>query len=253
MILIMNFQKKLLYKSFIFCIIILFTVLKNSVYPAIESGSNNKIADIPLTEIKSASGKNKTLVILISGDAGWTWMHKKIAKILSRNDISIVGLNSLKYFWKRRAPEEAAQDFGRVIQYYKNKWKVKQTILAGYSFGADVLPFIAARLPGDIKEDIRSIVLIGAEPYTDFKIHISSWFEKSEGTYPVLPEVLKLNKIKVLCVCGEKENNSICNKIKKGEARIRILKGGHHFNWNYKALAGIIKEESENSPENVNE
>ena len=61
--------------------------------------------------------------------------------------IPVVGLDSLRYFWKARTPASAAADIDRALRYYLAHWKKQRALLVGYSQGANVLPFIVNRLP----------------------------------------------------------------------------------------------------------
>ena len=74
-----------------------------------------------------------------------------------------VGLNSLKYFWKARTPEEATRDVARILRHYLAAWHKERVLLIGYSFGADVLPFVVNRLPAELRAHIVSVSLLGID------------------------------------------------------------------------------------------
>jgi type IV secretory pathway VirJ component len=44
----------------------------------------------------------------------------------------------------------------------------------------------------------------------------------------------------VLCIYGEDEHDSLCPKLDPGKFNIVRVKGGHHFDGNYAALADHI-------------
>lgn len=111
------------------------------------------IEQLPLYLIKAPDNPDKPLCILISGDGGWTDFDQTIAENLSKNGITCVGLDTQKYFWQAKTPETTAQDIIKVLEYYMPRFQKTSFILAGYSFGADVIPFIANRLP-----DRKSVV-----------------------------------------------------------------------------------------------
>ena len=49
--------------------------------------------------------------------------------------------------------------------------------------------------------------------------------------------------MKVLCIYGEEEKDSICKGLKNNLTRVILLKDGHHFGGDYSAIAeGILKE-----------
>ena len=123
----------------------------------------------------------------------------------------MVGLDSLQYFWTARTPDGAAADLQRIARHYLAAWGAQQLLLVGYSLGADVLPFMANRLPPDLLGRVRLIVLLGPSRKTSFEFHLTDWLGGSEGgDRPVLPEVAKLRGKPLLCLYGQQEKDSLC-------------------------------------------
>ena len=108
------------------------------------------IGDLPLQEVH-ASGSAAEFALLLTGDGGWAGLDQELAARLAASGVPTVGLNSLKYFWKARTPEEAARDVARILRHYLAAWNKQRVLLVGYSFGADVLPFVVNRLPADLR------------------------------------------------------------------------------------------------------
>jgi type IV secretory pathway VirJ component len=108
------------------------------------------VSDLPLIEVPADSAaQSDILAVHLTGDGGWGVTDRGLAQALAGHGIPVVGLNSLQYFWKRRSPEAAAADLDRLIQHYLTAWNKRRAIIIGYSFGADVLPFMLNRLPAD--------------------------------------------------------------------------------------------------------
>ncbi len=84
---------------------------------------------------------------MISGDGGWAGLDRSIAKSFAARGIPVVGIDSLRYFWSEKTPDGTARDLAAIIQQYQQRWHRNAVYLLGYSFGADVLPFIVNRLP----------------------------------------------------------------------------------------------------------
>src|SRR5208337_3075229 len=97
--------------------------------------------NMPLVEIPTTY-EGDTFVVFISGDGGWRKIDKVISNYFIYHGVSVVGINSFKYFWKKRYPDEVTEDVNRVIDTYKKKFNRKRVIILGYSFGADIVPFI---------------------------------------------------------------------------------------------------------------
>ena len=93
--------------------------------------------DLPIIEV-AAPGNGDTLVVLISGDGGWAGIDKELAAVLSKRGMPVVGLDSLRYFWRERTPDSTAADVDRLLRHYLAAWKKRAVVLIGYSQGADV-------------------------------------------------------------------------------------------------------------------
>ena len=115
------------------------------------------------------------LAIVISGDGGWRDLDKTIAHALCDAGVSVVGIDSLRYFWNAKSPEQTAHDLARVIQTYSARWRTKSVALIGYSFGADVLPFAYNRLPKGKRDKMAVMSLLGFAEGADFEIRVTGW------------------------------------------------------------------------------
>lgn len=206
------------------------------------TSTNRPPLDLPLVEVPAHEPAGVTLAVMISGDGGWAAIDHVIAGILSGNGIPVVGFNSLKYFWKKRTPEESAHDLELIITHYLAAWDKSQVILIGYSRGADVLPFMANRLPPEILNCVALIALLGPGENIDFKFHLTEWLLDPSGKHalPVLPEVEKLRGKKILCFCGKEESDPLCEKMDSTLAKTVLLPGAHHFGGHYRIIAEEI-------------
>ena len=86
------------------------------------------------------------------------------------------------------------------------------------------------------------VALLGPAHTVDFEFHLTDWLSSSTSTatHPVLPEVQKLSATKMLCVYGEEEADTLCKDLDPQRATIIRLKGGHHFEGDYNALAEAV-------------
>jgi type IV secretory pathway VirJ component len=203
---------------------------------------NAGLDDLPLVEVPARSAERQQLAVMISGDGGWAGIDRQLADNLAAHGLPVVGLNSLNYFWSGCTPDSAAQDLERILKHYLQAWEKDHAILIGYSLGADVLPFMAARLSADLRSRIGLIALLGPSRETAFEFHLSDWF--GTGTqakqYPLLPEVKNLQDLHILCLYGEKENDSLCRETLPASVKKIPLSGGHHFGGDYESIAGYI-------------
>jgi type IV secretory pathway VirJ component len=154
-----------------------------------------------------------------------------------------VALNSLKYFWKPRDPQGAALDLQRVIRAYGGRWGRRDALLIGYSFGADVLPFLYGRLDAGTRRAVRGVALLGLAANASFEFHVAEWIPgRGAQGMPTVPEIERISDMHVLCLYGRDERNSPCPELQGSNVRVVTLDGGHHFNGDYGRVAQRIVE-----------
>ena len=205
--------------------------------PAAERAAD--IGDLPLEEVP-ASGESGEFALLLTGDGGWAGLDQELAARLAASGVPTVGLNSLKYFWKERTPEETARDVARVLRHYLAAWHKQRVLLVGYSFGADVMPFVVNRLPADLRARVASVSLLGIDSNASFEVSISDWVGAEGGGPQTRPEVARITQLPVLCLYGEGEKDSICPGLPAGGITREQVGTGHHFGGEYATLADRI-------------
>lgn len=198
------------------------------------------VSDLPLVEVHPPAASASAFVVILSGDGGWAGIDRSVAAAFAARGYEVVGLDSLKYFWVKKSPEQGAKDLERVLRHYSDKWKLDRVVLVGYSRGADVLPALASRLPKEWQDKVQVLAFLGLGQRTSFEFHLSEWLGSGGDDSPVLPEVKKLRGRPMLCLYGEEETDSLCASLEKGLARSVKLKGGHHFDGDYENLANLI-------------
>jgi type IV secretory pathway VirJ component len=200
------------------------------------------LGDLPLTEIPSSAAGPGIFAVIVSGDGGWSFTEKALGSILAGRGIPVAGLNSLRYFWSRRTPEGAAKDLDRILQHYSSVWKKEKVMLIGYSRGADVVPFMANRLPDRQRSKIVQIVLLGPSASVDFQFHLLDWLgnHTTSTSLPVLPEVEKLAGVKMFCFYGSEEKETLCKSLSPDRAVVVERPGGHIIGWDVGRIAETI-------------
>jgi type IV secretory pathway VirJ component len=196
------------------------------------------LADLPLVEVP-ATGNGDVFAVLLSGDGGWAGLDKDVAAALAAQGISVVGLDSLRYFWTARTPDSLAADLDRVLRYYAATWHKSHAVLIGYSQGADVLPFAMNRLPAASRAVVERTVMMGLGENASFEFHFTNWLGADSGL-PILPEVARLDAGSTLCLYGKDEGDSLCPKVPAGHVQAVQVAGGHHFSGAYDSLARRI-------------
>ncbi len=198
------------------------------------------LGGLGLVEVPAKGPANDLMAILLTGDGGWAGIDKGVAAALAAEGVSVVGWSSLKYYWTPRTPDGAAKDLARVIGHYLQAWNKRRVLLVGYSFGADVLPFLANRLPPELRSRTALVALIGLSREASFEFHVAGWLGIETGHHPTIPEAEHLESIPVLCLRGDDESDSACASLRSPGARTVTLPGGHHFGGDYARLARTI-------------
>jgi type IV secretory pathway VirJ component len=197
--------------------------------------------NLPLTVIPVTDRKDLPLIFFISGDGGWTAFDQGVSEILVANGMPVIGLNSRKYFWNEKQPKQVADEISVAIEYYMKLWDRNSVVLVGYSFGACVSPFIIPEFISPLKESIRGIYCYSPDETGDFKIHMSDLLNLSTNQkYDVLGQMKKIKSWNPVCIFGDEEDPDEQNHFSGEGIKIEILRGDHHYNKNYKAVADVI-------------
>ncbi|MDB6063781.1 MAG: type secretion system protein VirJ [Verrucomicrobiaceae bacterium] len=205
-------------------------------------GKNIAIDDLPLVELPAAASQNDYFVVLLSGDGGWANIDKDIGSQLNHQGIPVVGWNTLQYFWSRKTPATIGADLQRVISHYQTSWNKKRVVLVGFSFGADVLPFMVSRLPATQRQAVSSIALLSLSHSVDFQFHVANWFSHaSTDSNAIAPELAKITE-PVLCLYGKDDDDTLCAETKAPNVTRAMLPGDHHFDGDFKTVSRLILE-----------
>lgn len=206
-----------------------------------------RVADLPLVEIPARAARADTCVVLLSGDGGWARLDQEMAEALAAGGFPVVGLNSLRYFWTPRTPDSAARDLERICRHHLGAWNAQRLVLVGYSFGADVLPFLVNRLPPDLRARIPLVALVGLGASAAFEFHLSGWlgWGPRSPERPVLPELRLIRGPRVVCVDGAQDPGRLAPDLDLGPGKRVLVPGSHHFGGDYRGLARVVLRELE--------
>jgi type IV secretory pathway VirJ component len=199
-------------------------------------------SELPLIVLPVSKMDTMPVVVFISGDGGWTSFDEGVAEKLVARGIPVIGLDAQKYFWQARTPEETTAELSKVINQYLRAWNKKSFILCGFSFGADIIPFMITRMPVDLKFMMKSAVMMSPDPKADFEIHVADMlsFGSKNDTYDVTSELKKSATNRSICIFGKDEDNEIPKLFRSTGAIIRFLPGSHHYNNDFNAVANEI-------------
>lgn len=210
---------------------------------------SQSIADLQVVELP-ARHPGDTLAVIYSGDGGWRDLDKTIGGLLAEQGTSVVGIDVVRYFWHQRTPERTATDLARILEHYRAQWHFERVTLIGYSFGADMLPFVYNRLPEEWQQRVTTVALLAPGRAANFEVTISGWLGKSNRrARPTLPELTQIPAGKILCVYGSSElDESLCTQAGAGNITRMERPGDHHFDRRYSLIADAIRAHAGATP-----
>lgn len=185
---------------------------------------------LPLVLYRSQRLLSSRLIVLLSGDGGWLTLNDSLATKFSRAGFDVIGFNCRSYFWQQKSPEQVAGDFTDLLRKYLALWKDKRIVLSGYSFGADVVPFLYNGLPADLRSKVEVLQLLSPFLSTDFKVYLTDLINMGgdDRKYKVKDEVKKIT-IPVYCFYGEDEDPKPLADLRMDNFHVQLLPGDHHY------------------------
>ncbi|WP_053246961.1 virulence factor family protein [Ensifer adhaerens] len=201
-----------------------------------EAAADNPFG-LPLT-VLDAKPTRDTMAVIYSGDGGWRDIDKQVGDVLQQQGVPVVGIDSLRYFWSERDPQATADDLAKVMDYYRKRWNVRNVLLIGYSFGADILPRTFNLLPPGERARVRQVTLMALSHQVDYKISVLGWLGaagQGDGGDP-LDDIKRIDPALVQCIHGTEEEDDACPDLKGTGVDVVAIEGGHHFDEDYPAL-----------------
>jgi type IV secretory pathway VirJ component len=214
--------------------------IQQMVQAAVDTANDDALdaADLPVVEL-APKGPPRGVALIWSGDGGWRDIDQRVGALMAAKGLTVVGIDALRYFWSDRTPEEMARDMALMVKAADPTERLP-ILLAGYSFGANVLPFAWPKIAADIRARTRLIALLAPEEKTGFQISVGGWLGLSTGDADVVAAILALPPAITLCVHGQDEDNSGCKSPRLAKESVLALPGGHHFDSDYERLTSMI-------------
>jgi type IV secretory pathway VirJ component len=213
---------------------------------------------LPVASISTAppAGRGDVMAIIYSGDGGWADLDRRLGIAFIDRGIPVLGINTFKYYWRDRTPDESARELDVLMTSYLGVWGKQRIWLVGYSFGADILPSIVARLSPANRARICQLVLLSPSRDVTFEIELEGymiqqgWFKEHLKTllqhvnpiahHDARPPLLALrDQPPVICYYGvDDADDSVCTEpMLPSWITVHAKKGDHHFDGGYQPLA----------------
>jgi type IV secretory pathway VirJ component len=198
------------------------------------------IASLPVIEKPAPASNEPYFAVFLTGDGGWRQIDAAITEDLNARGIPVAGFLSNDYFSDLRTPAEVARDVESLLDHYAARWRKPKVILIGYSRGADAVPAILANLSSASRARIALAAMLG--PGLRMELQAYGWWAigRDPPSVPLLPLIRAARGVRLLCVHGSDEDESLCDALGPGEAIDLRMPGGHHFGEKYRAIADAI-------------
>jgi type IV secretory pathway VirJ component len=184
-----------------------------------------------------AQAAERPLVLVLSGEGGWRAFDEQLATSFSRAGYWVGGVDCLKYFWKPQDDREAlSSDVTRFASALTRAAGAKadaRIVLAGFSFGADLAPWIAGAKGRSAH--IAALVMIGPDPRGSLEVRVTEilGFAPKSHTFDTAAALADARSIPVLFIHGGKDDDSAAPALAAGftgPKALAVVPGAtHHF------------------------
>jgi type IV secretory pathway VirJ component len=184
---------------------------------------------------------SKPLILYFSGDGGWNSFSTKLSEELRSEGYTICSINSRAYFWEKKNATTVAAELTSLISNLLASRKNKHILFIGYSFGADILPFVLKECAPLVLANAEGLLLVSPSASTDFEIHVSELIGfNGKHNFMVAEAINQLSLKKIIAVTGTEEHDFPAQLVTQKNFSHIVLPGAHHFEGNTAELTSII-------------
>lgn len=203
-------------------------------------GSKDDNPKLPVVVVPAPADDHVPMVLMITGDRGWKRFDRRLTREFVHGEAPVVVLNSFRYFRKKKTPEQTTLIVEELLNQYMEKWHKSSFILDGYSFGAEVIPFIVNRMSEEMLRHCKGVVLFSPGNNTDFEIHLAPPLPGHEWGYNVVSEIQSMKPVKTLFFFGERERKFPLKVLSRPDWQLIYLKGGHSYRPEKRDVGGMV-------------
>ena len=192
------------------------------------AASADPVDPLPLVRVEAPPGSDGPLVVILSGDGDWVAIMRDLAAAAASAGAPVLGLKSRAYLTRPRSPDELSAALEPEVRAALRAAHRDALVVIGYSRGADFVPFVVNRWPGDLRERVRAIALVGLSEHASFEFHLEDLLHTVQRPtdVPTRPELEKLHGIPITCIRGADESDSFCERPVPG-MQVSTHAGGH--------------------------
>jgi len=192
----------------------------------------------------------KPLVLVISGEGGWRHFDELLAKLLADDGFWVGGLDAMKYFWRAQDDRRAlAADIRACLGALAAKsGQPKETpvILAGFSFGADLAPWIAGA--GGWGNRVAGLLMLGPDEVGSLQFRVLEilGFSSKDHIFAVADALRSAGGTPLVFIHGAKDPHSAAPALARSapdpKKLIVVPHADHHFSGHEEGLRAALVE-----------
>ncbi|EIZ80310.1 Type IV secretory pathway VirJ component-like protein [Novosphingobium sp. Rr 2-17] len=196
---------------------------------------------IRIFPVAGGNVRARTAVVFLSGDMGFNFgMSGDITQSLAAHGLPVIGLSSPVVFAHHRTRAEVDAILADTLRMALKRTGAERIILAGQSYGADIVATAAPDLPPDLRARIAAIEL--TVPATTVYYRADpvgiAYMDKPDAV--PLANMRALHWAPVICIYGLKEKGSLCPVLDRTQAQVVGLSGDHYLDRDPVRLSNTI-------------
>jgi len=211
-------------------------------------GQHDLLLYAPSPRTTGSAAGEKPLVLLLSGEGGWRTFDRLLADWLAEAGYFVGGVSALDYFWEPQDDRALlAADFrayAAALAAAAGRPAGAPLVFAGFSFGADLAPWIAGA--GGWDGRVRGLLMIGPDRTGSLSFRFSEilGFDPKDHVFSVAEALRSASGLPVAFIHGEEDTDSYAPELAKQQGAsgriITIPKAGHHFSGHERELRDAL-------------
>ena len=206
--------------------------------------------DYSLHVYAPAHDRQHPLLLLMSGEGGWRNFDQRLAGYFQKEGFWVGGIDCLKYFWKaqddRAALAADVRAYAGALARAAGRAEDAPIILAGFSFGADLAPWIAGG--GGWGSRIAGLIMLGPDDVgsLQFRVLEIMGFEEHEHIFKVSEALASSQGIPKLFIHGGADEHSSAPNLAQAaptpKKLLTVPDSDHHFNGHEEELRRTLAQ-----------